>query len=188
MISGLWSPFYLQLRVLSSFPKTLKLIGQAMSAFLEDKVPDVNKLVGIAFAGVPIATAISLESGLPACHTRKKRALAEYGQHALIEGIINDGDNLCIVDDLVTGLETKLVARAQIMAELEKREITDVTCDDIAVVVDRQQGAGEKAKLAGLRLHSLIRFVDEGLPIIKDLMEPEEYEMVSNYLANPQDN
>ncbi|MHA1935608.1 MAG: orotate phosphoribosyltransferase [Candidatus Thorarchaeota archaeon] len=198
MISGLWSPFYLQLRVLSSFPKTLKLIGQAMSAFLEDKVPDVNKLVGIAFAGVPIATAISLESGLPACHTRKiqgvrtmedfQRALAEYGQHALIEGIINDGDNLCIVDDLVTGLETKLVARAQIMAELEKREITDVTCDDIAVVVDRQQGAGEKAKLAGLRLHSLIRFVDEGLPIIKDLMEPEEYEMVSNYLANPQDN
>jgi uridine monophosphate synthetase len=162
MISGLWSPFYLQLRVLSSFPQTLKIIGQAMSVFLEDKAPDVNKLVGIAFAGVPIATAISLESGIPACHTRKiqgvrtmedfQKALAEYGQHSLVEGIIKDGDNLCIVDDLVTGLETKLVARAQIMTEIEKRGITDVTCDDIAVIVDRQQGAEEKAKQAGLRL------------------------------------
>ncbi|MHA1904274.1 MAG: orotate phosphoribosyltransferase [Candidatus Thorarchaeota archaeon] len=198
MISGLWSPFYLQLRVLSSFPQTLKIIGQAMSVFLEDKAPDVNKLVGIAFAGVPIATAISLESGIPACHTRKiqgvrtmedfQKALAEYGQHSLVEGIIKDGDNLCIVDDLVTGLETKLVARAQIMTEIEKRGITDVTCDDIAVIVDRQQGAEEKAKQAGLRLHSLIKFVDVGLPIIKDLMEPEEYKIVSEYLANPQHN
>ncbi len=197
LVSGLWSPFYIQLRMLSSFPETLQKVGRAMAILLEDEAPDVNKVVGIAFAGVPIATAISLESKLPACHTRKlvgvrneedlQRAIKEYGQHSMIEGIIEDGDVLCIVDDLVTRMESKLVARAQVLAEIERRNLRNVSCDDIAVVVDRQQGAAERARELNLRLHSLIRLVDEGVPNLRSVMSSEEYDLVSDYLANPQE-
>ncbi|MBD3405962.1 MAG: hypothetical protein GF411_07540 [Candidatus Lokiarchaeota archaeon] len=195
--SGLWSPFYIQLRILSSFPSTLKKVGVAMTRLIHEKVPHVDRIVGIAFAGVPIATAISLESRIPSCHTRKlsgvrssdelSEALSSYGQHSLLEGEINDGDVLCLVDDLVTGMTSKLVARDQIQAEIKRRNLTDVICEDIVVIVDRQQGAVEKAKAAGLNLYSLIDFVDEGLPFLKDLMVKEEYELVSGYLTNPQD-
>jgi orotate phosphoribosyltransferase len=195
LVSGLWSPFYIQLRLLSSFPETLKKVGQAMTEFLNDRAPDVNKVVGVAFAGIPIATAISIESSLPACHTRKmlgvrteedlRRAIQEYGQHSLLEGVIEDGDVLCIVDDLVTGMESKLIARAQIQAEIKKRDVHDVICDDVAVVLDRQQGAKKKAKEAGIRLHALIDFVDEGLPLLKDSMDTEEYSLVASYLTDP---
>lgn len=194
LVSGLWSPFYIQLRLLSSFPNTLKKIGQAMTHLLKEEAPDVTKLVGIAFAGGPIATAISLESGMPACHTRKilgvksqedlMKAIDSYGQHELLEGVIEEGDILCIVDDLVTGMTSKLVARDQIMAEAKRRGIRDIQCNDIAVVIDRQQGAGKLAVEVGLKLHSLIRFVEEGLPAIQGLMDPREYDQIKAYLEN----
>ena len=193
--SGLWSPFYIQLRVLSSFPETLKLVGNALSILIKEEAPSVNRLVGIAFAGIPIATAVSLESGIPACHTRKilgvrteeelYEAIGKYGQHSLMEGEVQDGDVLCLVDDLVTGMESKLVGRAQILAELKKRDISDVSVDDIAVIIDRQQGARERAKDMNIRLHSLIDLVNEGLPSIQDSMSEEEYQIVSDYLLDP---
>jgi orotate phosphoribosyltransferase len=195
LISGIWSPFYIQLRLLSSYPETLKKVGQAMTALLKEQAPNVNKVVGVAFAGIPIATSISIESSLPACHTRKMlgvrteedlhKAIQEYGQHSLLEGVIEDGDVLCIVDDLVTGMESKLIARAQIQAEVERREVKDVICDDVAVVLDRQQGARKKAKSAGLRLHTLIDFIDEGLPLLQDSMNPEEFSLIASYLTDP---
>ena len=195
LVSGLWSPFYIQLRLLSSFPETLKKVARAMTIFLREVVPNVNKMVGVAFAGIPIATAISMESGMPACHTRKmvgvrteedlKRAIKEYGQHSLLEGVVEDGDVLCIVDDLVTGMESKLVARTQVLAEVERRGVRNVMCDDVAVILNRQQGADERAKDSGIRLHSLIGFIDEGLPFLQDIMYLDEHSLISNYLSDP---
>ncbi len=193
--SGLWSPFYIQLRILSSFPKTLEKIGRALGALVKEEAPHINRLVGIAFAGIPIATAMSLSTGIPACHTRKilgvkteeelREAISKYGQHSLLEGEVRDGDAICLVDDLVTGMESKLVAKGQVIEELQKSDITDFTVDDIAVVVDRQQGARSRAKELKINLHSLIDLVDEGLPMIRNKMTPEEYKLVLDYLSNP---
>ena len=196
LISGLWSPFYIQLRLISSFPETLSKVGRAMAQMIKEEAPHVNKLVGIAFAGVPIATAVSLESGIPAVHTRKltgikneedlQNVVLSYGQHALVEGVIEDGDIFCLIDDLVTGLTSKLTARAQVKAEIDRRGVQNTTCDDIAVLVDRQQGATQAAQSAGMKLHTLIRFVDEGLPLLKGHMPDSEHDIVSEYLADPQ--
>ncbi len=195
LVSGLWSPFYIQLRNLCSFPETMRKVGEAMTIMIKEAAPAVDKLVGIAFSGIPIATAVSIESGLPACHTRKmlgvkteadlQRALADYGQHSILEGVLKDGDSLCLVDDLVTGMESKMIARSQVLAEVSKRELSDVSCNDVAVIIDRQQGAMERASEVGLNLHSLIRLVDEGLAFMEPLMSKSEYKLVSGYLASP---
>ena len=195
LLSGVWSPFYIQLRILNTFPATLKKVADAMAIMLKEEAPHVNRLVGVAFAGVPIATALSIVSGIPACHTRKfvgvttddelQKALAQYGQHSLLEGEVEDGDVLCLVDDLVTGLDAKLMARTQVISELEKRGTKNVKCDDVAVLIDRQQGASDRAKASGIQLHTLIKLIDEGLLMIKDLMPPEDYTTIAAYLANP---
>jgi uridine monophosphate synthetase len=195
--SGMWSPFYIQLRELCSYPETLAKVGKALSILIQEKAPHITRLVGVAFAGIPIATSVSLESGIPACHTRKilgvrteeemKQAISSYGQHSFLEGIINDGDALCLVDDLVTGMESKVVAREQVLAEVEKRGLSDVSCDDIAVILDRHQGAGQRARALNLRLHSLIDIVYDGLLILKESMSDEEYTTVSDYLTDSKD-
>ncbi|MEE8632654.1 MAG: hypothetical protein V3T10_05050, partial [Candidatus Bathyarchaeia archaeon] len=56
LVSGLWSPFYIQLRNLSSFPETMRKVGEAMTIMIKESAPTVDKLVGIAFSGIPIAT------------------------------------------------------------------------------------------------------------------------------------
>lgn len=193
--SGLWSPFYIQLRVLSSFPETLQKVGMALGTLIKEEAPHINRLVGIAFAGIPIATAMSLSTNIPACHTRKivgvrteqelQEAISKYGQHSLLEGEVSDGDAICLVDDLVTGMESKLVAKGQVVAELEKRGISDFTVDDIAVIVDRQQGARRRASELRINLHALINLVDEGLPLIRDRMTDQEFVMISDYLHDP---
>ncbi|RLI54055.1 MAG: hypothetical protein DRO87_09625 [Candidatus Thorarchaeota archaeon] len=194
--SGRWSPFYIQLRLLCSYPETLQKVGRAVATMIEEEAPDVTRLVGIAFAGVPIATAVSLASGLPAVHTRKLvgvrnreellRAIEQYGQHTLLEGVVEEGDRLCLVDDLVTGMESKTLARQTVMSEVEKRGLSNVTCDTIAVVLDRQQGARARARDEGMRLLSLIDFIDEGLPLLESVMSEEEIRLITGYLTGSQ--
>ena len=115
-----------------------------------------------------------------------KQAISTYGQHSFLEGLIEDGDALCLVDDLVTGMESKVVARTQVLAEVEKRGLSEVTCNDIAVVIDRNQGAKKRARDLNLRLHCLINIVNDGLPMLKDVMTEEEHSMVSDYLKDPE--
>jgi uridine monophosphate synthetase len=196
LYSGMWSPFYIQLRELCSYPETLAKVGKALSILIQEKAPHITRLVGIAFAGIPIATSVSLESSIPACHTRKilgvrteeemKAAISTYGQHSLLEGVIEEGDVLCLVDDLVTGMESKVVARDQVLTEIEKRGLSDVMCDDIVVILDRHQGAQQRAHSLKLRLHYLIDIVNDGLPILKESMLDEEYSIVSSYLKDPE--
>jgi orotate phosphoribosyltransferase len=194
LFSGVWSPFYIQLRNLSSFPEVLSEVGLAMTKLIKESAPDVTKLVGVAFSGIPIATAISLESGIPSCHTRKihgvhssqnlREELGKYGQHSLLEGVLEEDDTICLVDDLVTSMKSTLQARSQVIEEIRRRNLNNIVCDDIAVIIDRQQGAMKKAEGMKIRLHSLINFVDEGLPLIQDIMNDEEYRLITNYLSD----
>lgn len=115
-----------------------------------------------------------------------ENALSKYGQHSLLEGQLKDGDRICLVDDLVTGMDSKLVARSQVLKEVEGRGLEDVRCDDIVVLIDRQQGAKKRARQAGLQLHSVIDFVDEGLPLLEDIMDMDEYTLLMRYLERPE--
>lgn len=153
-----------------------------------------TKLLGIAMAGIPIATAMSLHSGMPLCYTRKLAGVkkveeidqyaAQYGEHALVEGEIEEGDVFIAVDDIVTKFDSKLVALRQLELEAAKRHI-EVQCKCVAVVIDRQQGAVDVAEQHGIVLHSLIKFKDN-ISHLKHAMNPSEYAVVKSYLEYPQ--
>ncbi len=188
LISGIWSPFYIQLRFLPSYPYLLKEVG----ILLGKKIKNYgNKLLGIAMAGIPIATSISLHYNIPSCYTRKllgvknihdlEKYSKEYGEHSLIEGEIKDGDKFIVIDDVVTKFDSKLIAIKQLEIEAEKRGFK-IDCKHVAVVIDRQQGAEEIAMKHGIKLHSLIKF-KEAIKWIKNLMDEKEYEIIVDYLS-----
>lgn len=192
LVSGLWSPLYIQLRPLSSYPELLKKVGYALSRLIKEECNDVNRIIGVATAGIPIATAISLEANIPSCFTRKleavrsledfNRFVKEYGEHSMIEGILEDGDTVGIVDDLVTKFDSKVLAIKQLEFELEVRGLKHVTCSDVIVLLDREQGAEEPAKEYGITLHSLIPFMTKGMAWLKDVLADQEYEVIVDYL------
>ena len=53
LLSGIWSPYYVNLRPMSSFPRLLKTVGSTMGRMIKEEAPEVNNIVGIASTGIP---------------------------------------------------------------------------------------------------------------------------------------
>ncbi len=195
LVSGAWSPLYIQLRPVCSHPELLREVGEALGRLIHEEAPDVTKIVGVAMAGIPLAVAASLASGIPCLYTRKlegvrsadelTEAIRRYGEHAMVEGELAAGDRLVVLDDLVTGFDSKLIAVRQVEHELARHGLEDVVCQDVAVVLDREQGAAETANEHGIRLHSLVPFASKALDWLADAMAPLERQTIEDYLAAP---
>jgi orotate phosphoribosyltransferase len=198
LVSGIWSPFYLQVRHVPSYPTLLAQAGAGLAALIRNEAPRVNRLVGIASAGVPLATAVGLAMGAPVGYTRKlpgvrtvadldkaTAAEADYGEHAQVEGEMVAGDRLALIDDVVSKFSSKDVALRQIELEVRHRELNDVSANTVVVLIDREQGAVDAARAAGVELLSLVRLRSEGLAMLKGVALPRELEVISSYLDEP---
>jgi orotate phosphoribosyltransferase len=195
LISGLYSPLYIQLRPLISYPEVFAEVCGAMAKMAMYEAPEVKRFIGIAMAGVPIVAGMCLAGKMPGGFTRKiegvksvedfRETISEYGEHTLVEGEIREGDTLALVDDLVTRFDSKLVAFEQIKHEIKKRGLKDVSCRKALVLIDREQGATQAAESAGFSIVSLIPFKSMGLDLLKGILNPAEWEIIRDYLADP---
>jgi orotate phosphoribosyltransferase len=195
LISGLYSPVYIQLRPLLSYPAAFKRVCAAMAELIANEAPEINRIIGLAMAGVPLAAGIGLTGGLSAGFTRKiegvksldqfRDVIGSYGEHSMVEGELKDGDRIALIDDLVTGFDSKLIAMEQVRHELLKRRISNVDCSTVAVILDREQGGAEAAQKAGVQLISLIPFKSVGMPLLKGVFEDEEWGVINDYLSEP---
>lgn len=196
LVSGLWSPFYIQLRPLSSYPKILERVGHALGRVIKEEIREVNKIIGIAMAGIPIATAITILEGIPSGFTRKidgvkspeefRAKIEKYGEHALVEGELESGDNVALVDDLVTKFDSKLVAIEQVKYEVRRRGLNNVECNNVVVLFDREQGAEKFAMEHNIKLFSLIPFRTKGITWLSDVLSKDEYDVIIDYLETPE--
>jgi len=190
LISGLWSPFYIQLRPLASYPELLRRVGYALGKIIEEECKAVNKVVGVAMTGIPLAC--TLQGDLPALWTRKigarsldefKKNIRSYGEHTLVEGEFENGDQIAVIDDLATKFDSKLVAIEQIKYETKKRGLK-VECNDVVVLLDREQGAADVARQYGISFHSLIPFKSKGVKWLKSSLSEIEYKVIREYLRD----
>lgn len=196
LISGVWSPFYIQLRQLVSYPKTFKKASEAIGLMIKNEAPHINRLIGVAMAGIPLAVGASLFLELPLAFTRKFEGIkevkeleikiSEYGEHSLIEGELSSNDNIVIIDDLVTKFSTKKIAIHQVQNEVNRQKIKNVSLRDVMVLLDREQGAREEAKINNINLYSIIDFKTSGVRWLKEKFSKIEYEVISEYLDFPE--
>ena len=143
--SGLKSPIYIDLRQIITYPKLLEKIGQAYLPILKDLKFD--RIAGLPYAAIPIATAISLAGTYPMIYPRKEAK--SYGTKAEIEGEYHAGETAVIIDDLATTGGSKFEA-------IEKLTGAGLVVKDVVVLVDRQSGAKESLAQAGFAMHAVL--------------------------------
>lgn len=78
-------------------PELLREIAKQMAPLIP---PGTEVLAGLEMGGIPIATALSLEIGLPCAFVRKEAK--DYGTCLFAEGAEVEGKNVCVIEDVVT--------------------------------------------------------------------------------------
>jgi uridine monophosphate synthetase len=143
--SGLKSPIYIDLRQIITYPKLLEQVGAAYLPLLEKLKFD--RIAGLPYAAIPIATAISLAGKYPMIYPRKE--VKTYGTKAEIEGEYREGETVVVIDDLATTGGSKFEA-------IEKLTGAGLVVKDVVVLVDRQSGAKESLAEAGYSMHAVL--------------------------------
>jgi uridine monophosphate synthetase len=143
--SGLKSPIYIDLRQIITYPKLPEQTGAAYLPLLEQL--QFDRIAGLPYAAIPIATAISLAGNYPMIYPRKE--VKAYGTKAEIEGEYHAGETVVVIDDLATTGGSKFEA-------IEKLTGVGLVVKDVVVLVDRQSGAKESLAAAGYAMHAVL--------------------------------
>lgn len=141
--SGQTSNEYFDKYQLEARPELLKAIGDGMAELLP---VDTRVLAGLEMGGIPVASAISLETSLPCVFVRKKAK--EYGTCKIAEGVPFKGLKVTIIEDVVT-------TGGAIMDGVKALRDEGALVDTVICVIDREQGGAEKLKQINLTLKPL---------------------------------
>ncbi|HEX5172879.1 MAG TPA: orotate phosphoribosyltransferase [Gaiellaceae bacterium] len=155
--SGKRSRYYLDKFRFETRPDLLGALGDRIAAAVREHEPDAVRLAAPVLGAVPLTTAASLAGGLPFVIVRD--AAKSYGTANRLEGAYEEGELVCLVEDIVTSGGALLESVAAV------REAGLVVRTAVCVV-DREEGGADALARLAVRLRPLFR--------VKDLLQGEK--------------
>jgi len=149
--SGKRSRYYLDKYRFETRPDLLGALGERLGARVQEVAPGAVRIAGPELGAIALAAAASLSSGLPFLIVRK--AAKEYGTERLLEGEFVAGEEVCLVEDVVTSGG----AAAEAVEALRE---AGLDCRAAVCVVDREEGGADALARKAVRLHALFRARD----------------------------
>ena len=138
--SGQYSNEYFDKYLFEARPDLLRKIAKEMSNLIPK---ETEVLAGLEMGGIPVATAISLETGIHCAFVRK--TAKEYGTCKFAEGANVVKKKVCIIEDVVT-TGGQIIKSANMLREIGA-EVDKVLC-----VIQRNTDATEILAKEGLTL------------------------------------
>jgi orotate phosphoribosyltransferase len=100
LASGKQSAYYIDLRVLSSFPGYFRLGISALKDMVAEKVGRFDTFASVPTSGLVFGSALAYEMNKPFIYVRKEPKA--YGTNKMIEGFLEPGSKVISVDDVAT--------------------------------------------------------------------------------------
>ncbi|MGE5551643.1 MAG: orotate phosphoribosyltransferase [Bacteroidota bacterium] len=138
--SGQISHEYFDKYLFESDPELLRAIAARMRPLIPK---DTEVLAGLEMGGIPIATALSLETGLPLLLVRKKAK--DYGTCKVAEGQDHGGKKVCVIEDVVT-------TGGQIILSTQDLRKSGAVVTHVMCVILRNEEGRANLKQEGLEL------------------------------------
>lgn len=149
--SGARSSFYFDKYLFETKPTILR----RSASLLAERVPaNVDRLAGPELGAVALATALSLETGLPFVIVRKSSK--EYATSKLAEGELHPGERVLLVEDVISTAAQAIRAARQVAR-------AGAQVAGILAVIDREQGGAANIAAAGYHFDALFRLGELGV-------------------------
>ncbi|MBI5859693.1 MAG: orotate phosphoribosyltransferase [Nitrosarchaeum sp.] len=149
LASGKKSSYYVDLRLVPSYPHQFR----TMIKYLQNNIAEsiglnsFDSLVSVPTGGLIIASALAIEIVKPLIYVRSKPK--EYGTSKSVEGQIHEGMKVVMIDDVAT-------TGGSVVNAIKSLKDANITIEDVYVIVNRMEGAGDALKELGVKLHSIV--------------------------------
>ena len=144
--SGRRSRYYLDKYRFETRPELLGELGRRIWATAREAEPEAARLAGPELGAVALAASASLASGLPFVIVRGKAKA--YGTGNRLEGAFEEGETVCLVEDVVTSGGAALEA-------VEALRGAGLRVRAAVCVVDREEGGADQLARHAVRLWPL---------------------------------
>lgn len=179
-VSGILSPIYTDNRLLMSYPKEWKEVINSMVDIIVDQigVQNVDVIAGTATAGISHAAYLAEELKLPMIYVKSK--IEEHGKFTRIEGKLERGKKVLIVEDLISTGKSSLSSAQAI------RESGGIVENCLAIFTYGMKEAEKGFKEAGINLITLTDFNTlMDIAVEKNYIKPEEKEIILEWAEDP---
>ncbi len=146
--SGAVSDTYFDKYQFESDPVLLHAIAEGLAAHVP---AETEILAGLEMGGIPVVTALSRVTGLPAAFMRKARKA--YGTAKYAEGPALRGRRVVLVEDVVS-------SGGALLDTLDMLEADGIQVELALCVIDRESGGAEALRARGVRLQPLLTMSD----------------------------
>jgi orotate phosphoribosyltransferase len=150
LTSGRISPYYIDLRIVPSFPNAFSKICHFYIELIKDRVETdhFDRIAGVPTGGIPFASVVAHKLNKPFLYTRPSHR--KHGRERKVEGILMPGDKVLLLDDLITSGKSILTAVDLIQAE-------GGVIHDAVVLITREEGGQKKLAEKKISLHYLLK-------------------------------
>jgi orotate phosphoribosyltransferase len=150
--SGRKSKYYLDKYLFETQPVLLRELARR---FAQHVGPDVDRIAGAELGGIALAAATALETGKPFVIVRNSKK-AGYGTGKLIEGRLERGERVVLVEDIAT-------SGGQAVEACHTLEEAGAKVAAVVVAIDRQEGGRAAVEAAGQSFAALFTTADLGI-------------------------
>ncbi len=112
--SGWKSPIYCDNRTILSYPHVRDFIKSEMTNAVFTEFPDAEVIAGVATAGIPHGALVADLLSLPFIYVRSKPK--EHGMGNQIEGVLQKGQKVVVIEDLISTGKSSMEAVVAIQA------------------------------------------------------------------------